>query len=138
MSMQGNSPSRTESMTIRYPAGLYWTTIVLALISVAIHIYFGVFVYTGTVVVTMFGIAAIFLVGVVLVLANFRRRLWIKVGAGWTVLLVVLWAATAFLGNYPHTKDPLAFVVSGVEIVLIISLLSLMRYSKVETSTSSR
>lgn len=137
MSRQADSPSKPESKTIHYPTWLYWTTIVLALGSVAIHIYFGVFVYTGTIVVTMFGIAAIFLVGVVLVLANFRRSLWIKIGAGWTILLVVLWAATAFLGNYPHTTDPLAFVVNGVEIVLIISLFALMRYRKAETSARS-
>ena len=137
MSKQANSPSKTESMTIHYPTGLYWTTIALALISVAIHIYFGVFVYTGAIVVPMFGIAAIYLAGVVLVLANFRRSLWIKIGAGWAILLVVLWAAAAFLGNYPHTTDLLAFVVSGAEFVLIISLFALMRYSKVETSAPS-
>ena len=138
MGKQTNSPSKVESMTIHYPTGLYWTAFVLVLISVVIHVYFGAFVYTGFSVVPMFGIAAVYLVGLVLVLANFRRSLWIKIGAGWSILLVVLWTAAAFWGiKFPHTTDPLAYVVNGVEVVLIFSLFALMRYGKVETSVAS-
>ena len=45
----------------------------------------------------------------------------------------MLWAAAAFLGNAPHTMDSLAYVVNGLEVVLVISLLGLQRYRKVQT-----
>ena len=108
--------------------------IVLALVSVVIHAYFGAFVYTGMNVIPMFGIAAVYAVGIVLMLVDFHRNLWLKIGVGWAGLLVVLWAAAAFLGNAPHTTDPLAFAVNGVEVVLIMVLFALGRYSRIESS----
>ncbi len=129
------SSVKPERVTIHYPVGLYWAAILLVLVSVAIHVYFGIFVYTGTNMIPMLGIAAVYLVGAILVMANVRRTLLLKVGVGWAAVLVVLWAAAAFLGNAPHTMDLLAFAVNGVEVVLIVVLLTLMRYSKVVSST---
>ena len=126
---------KPERVTIHYPVGLYWSAVLLALVSIAIHLYFGIFVYSGTNMIPMLGIAAVYLVGAILVVANVRRTLWLKVGVGWASLLVILWAAAAFLGNAHHTMDLLAFAVNGVEVVLILVLLTLMRYSKVVSST---
>lgn len=127
-------PAKHEPVTVHYPRGLYWGAILLAVVAASIHVYFGIFVFTGTNMIPMLGIAAVYAVGVVLVLANVRRELWVKVGTGWAALLVVLWASAAFLGNAPHAMDPLAYVVNGVEVVLLISLVGLNRNSKIVTA----
>jgi len=118
---------------VTYPPALFSVVLLLALVAAVIHVYFGVLVYSGNNSIPMYGIAAVYIVGVGLVAANFRRELWLKVGTVWAVVLVVLWAAAAFLGNTPHTTDPLAYGVNILEVALILSLLALTRYSRVQT-----
>jgi len=118
---------------VTYPPALFSVVLLLALVAAVIHLYFGVLVYSGNNSIPMYGIAAVYIVGVGLVAANFRRELWLKVGTVWAVVLVVLWAAAAFLGNTPHTTDPLAYGVNILEVALILSLLALTRYSRVQT-----
>ena len=118
---------------VTYPPALFSAVLLLALVAAVIHVYFGVLVYSGSNSIPMYGIAAVYIVGVGLVAANFRRELWLKVGTVWAVVLVVLWAAAAFLGNTPHTTDPLAYGVNILEVALILSLLALTRYSRVQT-----
>ncbi len=125
----------SHETTITYPPTIFSAVLLLALAAAVIHVYFGAFVYIGNNSIPMYGIAAIYIVGVGLVAANFRRELWVKVGTLWAVLLVVLWAAAAFLGNAPHTTDPLAYGVNILEVGLIISLLALTRYSRVQTKS---
>ena len=120
---------------VTYPPALFSVVLLLALVAAVIHVYFGVLVYSGNNSIPMYGIAAVYIVGVGLVAANFRRELWLKVGTVWAVVLVVLWAAAAFLGNTPHTTDPLAYGVNILEVALIISLLALTRYSRVQTKS---
>ena len=118
---------------VTYPPALFSAVLLLALVAAVIHVYFGLLVYSGNNSIPMYGIAAVYIVGVGLVAANFRRELWLKVGTVWAVVLVVLWAAAAFLGNTPHTTDPLAYGVNILEVALILSLLALTRYSRVQT-----
>jgi hypothetical protein len=125
----------SHETTITYPPTIFSGVLFLALAAAVIHVYFGVFVYTGNNSIPMYGIAAIYIVGVGLVAANFRRELWLKIGTVWAVVLIALWAAAAFLGNAPHTTDPLAYGVNILEVGLIISLLALTRYSRVQTES---
>lgn len=118
---------------VTYPRAIFSAVLLLALVAAVIHVYFGAFVFSGNNSIPMYGIAAIYVVGAALVAANFRRELWLKVGTVWPIILVVLWAAAAFLGNAPHTTDPLAYGVNILEVGLIISLLALTRYSRVQT-----
>ncbi|HZD13212.1 MAG TPA: hypothetical protein VE177_06810 [Candidatus Binatus sp.] len=132
---QQKPSSRMEPTIVTYPAGLYWSAVLLALVSAAIHIFFGVFVYTGVNMIPMLGIATVYLVGVALVTLNIRRGLWLKIGTGWAAILVVLWAAAAFFGKAPHTTDSLAYLVNAIEVVLFIVLLAIPRYSRIQTTT---
>jgi hypothetical protein len=125
----------SHETTITYPPVIFSTVLLLALVAAIIHAYFGAFVYSGPNSIPMYGIAAIYIVGIGLVGADFRRELWLKVGTVWAVLLVVLWAAAAFLGNAPHSTDLLAYAVNMIEVGLIISLLALTRYSRVQTKS---
>ena len=125
----------SHETTITYPPAIFSTVLLLALVAAMIHMYFGAFVYSGNNSIPMYGIAAIYIVGVGLVAANFRRELWLKVGTVWAVLLVVLWATAAFLGNAPHSTDLLAYGVNILEVALVIALLALTRYSKVQTTS---
>jgi len=120
---------------VTYPPALFSAVLLLALVAAVIHVYFGVLVYSGNNSIPMYGIAAVYIVGSVLVAGNIRRELWLKVGTGWAVLLVVLWAAAAFLGNAPHSTDLLAYGVNILEVALVIALLALTRYSKVQTTS---
>lgn len=120
---------------VTYTPVLFSTALLLTLVAAIIHVYFGAFVYSGNNSIPMYGIAVVYIVGVVLVVANIRRELWLKFGTGWAALLVVLWAAAAFLGNAPHATDPLAYGVNIVEAALLIALLALTRYSKVHTTS---
>jgi len=120
---------------VTYPPALFSVVLLLALVAAVIHVYFGVLVYSGNNSIPMYGIAAVYIVGSVLVAGNIKRELWLKVGTGWALLLVVLWAAAAFLGKAPHSTDLLAYGVNILEVALVIALLALTRYSKVQTTS---
>ena len=123
----------SHEITVTYPPAVFSTVLLLASAAAAMHVYFGALVYSGNNSIPMYGIAAVYIVGAVLVVANIRRELWLKVGTGWVALLVVLWAGAAFLGNVPHSTDVLAYGVNLLEVALVIALLALTRYSKVQT-----
>src|SRR2546427_11465660 len=93
---------------VTYPPALFSVVLLLALVAAVIHLYFGVLVYSGNNSIPMYGIAAVYIVGVGLVAANFRRELWLKVGTVSAVVLVVLWAAAALVVNIPNKTAPIA------------------------------
>src|SRR5438132_11713364 len=117
--------------TVTYPPALFSGVLLLALVAAVIHVYFGLLVYSGNNSIPMYGIAAVYIVGSVLVAGNIKRELWLKVGTGWALLLVVLWAPAAFLGNAPHSTYLLAYRVKNLAVGLVIALLVLSRYFKV-------
>src|SRR5437870_13575987 len=116
---------------VTYPPALFSAVLLLALVAAVIHVYFGVLVYSGNNSIPMYGIAAVYIVGSVLVAGNIKRELWLKVGTGWGLLLVVLLAHAAFLGKGPHSTDLLAYGVNHLEGALGIALPALPRYSQV-------
>src|SRR2546422_5279967 len=90
---------------VTYPPALFSVVLLLALVAAVIHVYFGVFVYSGNNSIPMYGIAAVYIVGSVLVAGEIKSELWVKVGTGWGVVLIVLLAASALLCNAPHSPD---------------------------------
>src|SRR5437899_11718604 len=90
---------------VTYPPALFSVVLLLALVAAVIHVYFGVLVYSGNNSIPMYGIAAVYIVGSVLVAGNIKREFWLKVGTGLALLLFVLWASVAFLVTVPFYKD---------------------------------
>jgi hypothetical protein len=78
---------------------------------------------------TIFALMAVgYFAGAVLIAANSRRRLWMKVGVVYTLLLIVLWAVGAAL-DFPGTRAPLAYTDKAVEALLVGALLVAPRRS---------
>jgi hypothetical protein len=72
---------------------------------------------------TIFALMAVgYFAGAVLIAANSRPRLWMKVGVVYTQLLIVLWAVGAAL-DFPGTRAPLAYADKAVEALLVWALL---------------
>src|SRR2546422_10740935 len=111
--------------TVTYPPALFSAVLLLALVAAVIHVYFGVLVYSGSNSIPMYGIAAVYIVGSVLVAGNIKREFWLKVWTGRAPLLVVLWATAAFLWNAPHSTDLLVYGVNILEVELLVRLLAL-------------
>src|SRR5207245_7484592 len=84
---------------VTYPPALFSVVLLLALVAAVIHVYFGVLVYSGNNSIPMYGIAAVYIVGSVLVAGEIKSELWLKVGTGWDVLGIVLLGSAGLLGN---------------------------------------
>ena len=119
--MSGSSPQAAPK---QYPTGLLNGALVLAAITGILHLYIGLVVVGGPYGLMM-GIpldliGLVYFGGVGLVSANYRRDLWLKVGLGWVVLVLVLWALTATLNvTGSGSRDILAYVDKADEIVLL-------------------
>src|SRR3989454_8256244 len=87
--------------TVTYPPALFSAVLLLALVAAVIHVYFGVLVYSGNNSIPMYGIAAVYIVGSVLVAGDIKHEFWVEGGNGWGLLLVVLWGTPALLLNAP-------------------------------------
>src|SRR2546422_6331796 len=110
---------------VTYPPALFSVVLLLALVAAVIHVYFGVLVYSGNNSIPMYGIAAVYIVGSVLVAGNIRRELWVKGGTGWGLLLVVLLGTAPLFWNAPHSPDLLAYGVHILQGTVVLDLLSL-------------
>src|SRR2546426_5329132 len=73
---------------VTYPPALFSVVLLLALVAAVIHVYFGVLVYSGNNSVPMYGIAAVYVVGSVLVAGENKKEIWVE-GWKWMGLLLV-------------------------------------------------
>src|SRR2546428_11917954 len=91
---------------VTYPPALFSAVLLLALVAAVIHVYFGVLVFSGNNSIPMYGIAAVYIVGSVLVAGEIKNEIWVVGWVGRGVLLLVLCGvAPLFLYNRrtPHT-----------------------------------
>jgi hypothetical protein len=92
--------------------------VVLAVVSAILHFYIGIVIYGIPLGVPLILIGLVYLGGTGMILANYRKSLWLKVAPGWVILVIVLWALSAAV-NAPNTRDVLAFLDKAVEVVLL-------------------
>ena len=114
--------------------GLFGWVVLLTLATGLIHLYIGVdFLLVGPyadavidpttrtpVGIVFIGMAIPYLVGLALILRGVRPHLWLRVGAGYTALLLVLWAVAG-------TRDKLAYADKAIEIALLVLIVALIR-----------
>ena len=114
--------------------GLFGWAVLLTLATGLIHLYIGVdFLLVGPyadavidpttrtpVGFVFIGMAIPYLVGLALILGGVRPHLWLRVGAGYTALLLVLWAVAG-------TRDKLAYADKAIEIALLVLIVALIR-----------
>src|SRR5712692_1127685 len=116
------TPSAPSAASPSYPKGSLNAALALAGPSGALHSYIGIVVFGLPSGIALILIALVYFGGVGLVAANYKRDLLLKVGLGWVVLVIILWASTAAAGLM-GTRDPLAFVDKAIEFVLLGLLL---------------
>ncbi len=112
----------TSAAPVSYPKGLLNVALVLAGISGVLHSYIGVVVFGLPSGIGLILIALVYFGGIGLIAGNYKRDLLLKVGLGWVILVIILWALTAVAG-FAGTRDLLAFVDKAVEVVLLGVLL---------------
>lgn len=102
---------------------LHWLGIVLAVVTGAVHLYFGILAL-DTLQGVSFVLAGIaFFVAVLLLLLDFRRRLLYLVGIPFTGVQVVLY----FVLNWPNVLNPGGIGDKVVQVSLIAILVVLYR-----------
>jgi hypothetical protein len=102
----------------QYPKGLLNAALVLAVVTAIFHLYIGLVIYGVPLGIPLILIALVYLGGAGMIAANYRRGLWLKVGLGWVVLVVILWAVSAAV-DAPNTRILLAYLDKTVEVVLL-------------------
>ena len=103
---------------------MFGWVVFLTLATGLIHVYIGVdslLEGSAGVGIVFIGMAIPYLVGLALILGGVRPRLWLRVGAGYTALLLVLWAAAG------GTRDTLAYADKAIEVALLVLLVVLLR-----------
>src|SRR2546426_11874953 len=80
---------------VTYPPALFSVVLLLALVAAVIHLYFGVLVYSGKNSIPMYGIAAVYIVGSVLVAGEKKTENVVEGWDGWGRALIF------FLGSRP-------------------------------------
>lgn len=115
--------SRTDSSQTAtgYPNGLLYSALALAAISAIFHLYIGTVIFGLPQGIALILIALVYLGGIALIAANYRRNLWLKIAPGWVLLVLVLWALTAVAGlNTAGTNNIYAYTDKTLEVVLLI------------------
>ncbi len=120
-----------QSAVRQYNKGLFYGALLLAAISGILEFYSGVITIAllqGGLLLVL--IALVYFGGIALVVANYKRDLMIKIGIGWTLLIIILWAASAAV-NATGTRAIASYIVKGIEVILLILLVELwMRAGK--------
>ncbi len=111
----------------RLPARLLNPALVLAVISAILHLYIGVAIYGILLGVPLILIALVYLGGTGMIIANYRRSLWLKIAPAWVSLVLILWALSAAV-NAVHTRDLLSYFDKAIELVLLGLLLVMRRF----------
>ncbi len=111
----------------RLPARLLNPALVLAVISAILHLYIGVAIYGIPLGVPLILVALVYLGGTGMIIANYRRSLWLKIAPAWVSLVLILWALSAAV-NAVHTRDLLSYFDKAIELVLLGLLLVMRRF----------
>ncbi len=117
-----------QSVGKEYNKTLLYGALALAAVTAIVHIYTAytdIAPYGVNVAVPLFLIALVYLGGIGLIAANYKRDMWIKVGIGWVLLVLVLWAAAAANTDTGGTRLLLTFIDKGIEVVLLGLLVGL-------------
>jgi hypothetical protein len=109
-----------------HPARLLRAALALAVITTIFHLYIGLAVYGLPLGVPLILIALVYLGGTGMIVANFHRGLWLKVGLGWVALVIVLWALSAAV-DAPNTRNIIAYLDKAIEAALLAFLFLLRR-----------
>ncbi|HZY46388.1 MAG TPA: hypothetical protein VFE96_01210, partial [Candidatus Bathyarchaeia archaeon] len=122
VSMGGQPAPGVSAPTVRKTTGLLKAALVLAVVTAIFHLYIGLVTYGIPLGIPLVLIALVYLGGASMIAVNYRQELWLKVGLGWVVLVIVLWALSAAV-MAPNTMTLLAFLDKGIEVVLLGLLL---------------
>jgi hypothetical protein len=98
--------------------------LVLAAISGILEFYSGVVTIGLLLGLPLVLIGLVYFGGIVLVAVNYKRDLVIKIGIGWTLLIIILWAASAAV-NATGTRATASYIDKGIEVILLILLVEL-------------
>src|SRR2546422_2597851 len=90
---------------VTYPPALFSVVLLLALVAAVIHVYFGVLVYSGNNSIPMYGIAAVYIVGSVLVAGENKNEILLYGGIGWGLLLVFFFGTPPPFGDMAPTPQ---------------------------------
>src|SRR2546427_8069759 len=93
--------------TVTYPPALFSAVLLLALVAAVIHVYFGVLVYSGNNSIPMYGIAAVYIVGSVLVAGEIKTVLCVQGGSGGGPLLLFFFGPPRALLECPRSSADL-------------------------------
>lgn len=104
-----------------YPMRLLAVAVLLALITAVLHFYIGVWIVGGTNGLVLVLIGLVYLGGSILILVDYKRKLFLKIALVWVILVIVLWAASAAV-NAVGTNNIFAYVDKADEIVLLAVL----------------
>ncbi len=134
--MSSQQAIMAQSVPREYNKPLLYGALALATITAIVHLYTGIMngIPLG---VPLILIALVYLGGVGLIAANYRRDLFIKVGIGWVLLLLILWAASEVVTDVGGTRLLLTFVDKGLEVVLLILLVGLWMMTGKKLATTS-
>ena len=126
--MGGQPPPTVPGQKGQFPARFLNPALVLAVLSAILHLYIGVVIYGIPLGVPLILIAFVYLGGTGMIVANYRRSLWLKIAPAWVSLVIILWALSAAV-NAVHTRDLLAYFDKAIELALL-GLLLFMRKSR--------
>src|SRR2546426_2846807 len=91
--------------TVTYPPALFSVVLLLALVAAVIHVYFGVLVYSGNNSIPMYGIAAVYIVGSVLVAGGHKTEILVEACTWWGLAADFLLATPPPFGHSRHTPQ---------------------------------
>src|SRR5713226_2109930 len=126
--MSSQQSALAHSVRKEYNKALLYGALALAGVTAIVHIYTAytdIAPYGVNVAVPLFLIALVYLGGIGLIAANYKRNLWIKVGIGWVLLVLILWVAAAANTDTGGTRLLLTFIDKGIEVVLLGLLVGL-------------
>ena len=126
--MGGQPPPSVPGQKGEFPARFLKPALVLAIVTAFLHLYIGVVIFGIPLGVPLILIAFVYLGGTGMIVANYRRSLWLKIAPAWVSLVIILWALSAAV-NAVHTRDLLAYFDKAIELVLL-GLLLYMRKSR--------
>ncbi len=122
--MTSTQASPVQSSVARYHKGLLYGALVLAAISGILEMYSGLVTIPLPLGLPLVLIALVYFGGIALVGVNYKRDLFTKIGIGWTLLIIILWAASAAV-NIAGTRATASYLAKGVEVVLVVVLVEL-------------
>ena len=126
--MGGQPPPSVPSQKGESPVRFLKPALALAIVTAILHLYIGVAIYGIPLGVPLILIAFVYLGGTGMIVANYRRSLWLRIAPAWVLLVIILWALSAAV-NAIHTRDLLSYFDKAIELVLL-GLLLFIRKSR--------